>query len=77
MMSEQTGPKLVKSHARDNQSLVRSFVSFLGAQGYSESTRRAYGRVAADFSDFLHSTSLLQIDRPITRQYLAYLRDRG
>jgi len=76
-MTEQTGPKLVKSHARDNASLVHSFVSYLGAQGYADNTRRAYGRVAADFSDFLHSTSLLQIDRPITRQYLAYLRDRG
>ncbi len=77
-MSDQTGPKpLIKSHGRDNQSLVRSFVSYLGAQGYSDNTRRAYGRVAADFADFLHSTSLLQIDRLITREYLAYLRDRG
>jgi site-specific recombinase XerD len=77
MMSEQTGPKLVKSHTRDNASLVHSFVSYLGAQGYADNTRRAYGRVAADFADFLHSTSLLEIDRPITREYLAYLRDRG
>ena len=76
-MSEQTGPKLVKSHARDNASLVQSFTSFLGAQGYSENTRRAYGRVAADFSDFLRSTSLLQIDRRIAREYLAYLCGRG
>lgn len=76
MNEQQTGPKLVKSHARDNASLVHSFVSFLGAQGYSENTRRAYGRVAADFSDFLHSTSLLQIDRQIVREYLRYLWDR-
>ncbi len=76
-MNEQANRKPVKSHARDNASLVHSFVSYLGAQGYSENTRRAYGRVAADFADFLHSTSLLEIDRPITREYLAYLRDRG
>ncbi len=67
----------VKSHSRDNSSLVHSFTSFLGAQGYSNNTLRAYGRVAADFSDFLHSTSLLEIDLPIVREYLAYLYDRG
>ncbi len=67
----------VKSHSRDNVSLVHSFTSFLGAQGYSNNTLRAYGRVAADFSDFLHSTSLLEIDLRITREYLAYLYDRG
>ena len=66
----------VKSHSRDNASLVHSFTSFLGAQGYSANTRRAYGRVAADFSDFLHSTSLLEIDPRITREYLSYLYDR-
>ena len=38
----------VKSHARNNASLVQSFTSFLGAQGYSNNTRKAYGRVAAD-----------------------------
>ncbi len=76
-MTEQANRKPVKSHARDNQSLVRSFTSFLGAQGYADNTRRAYGRVAADFADFLHSTTLLEIDRPITRQYLTYLRERG
>ena len=69
--------KPVKSHSRDNASLVHSFTSFLGAQGYSVNTLRAYGRVAADFSDFLHSTSLLEIDLRITREYLAYLYDRG
>ena len=67
----------VKSHARNNASLVQSFTSFLGAQGYSANTLRAYGRVAKDFSDFLHSTSLLEVDRRITREYLAYLYDRG
>ena len=67
----------VKSHARNNASLVHSFTSYLGAQGYSNNTLRAYGRVAKDFSDFLHSTSLLEIDRRITREYLSYLYDRG
>ncbi len=73
----QAGRKPVKSHARDNASLVHSFTSFLGAQGYSNNTLRAYGRVAADFSDFIHSTSLLEIDPRITREYLSYLYDRG
>ncbi len=68
---------LIRSRARDNRSLVHSFLSFLGSQGYSESTRRAYGRVAADFVDFLHSTTLLEVDRLITREYLKYLRARG
>lgn len=67
----------LKSHARDNTSLVQSFTSFLGAQGYSSNTRRAYGRVAADFTEFIHSTSLLEVDRRITREYLTYLRERG
>ena len=67
----------VKSHSRDNASLVQSFVNYLGAQGYSNNTLRAYGRVAKDFSDFLHSTSLLEIDRRIAREYLSYLYDRG
>ncbi len=67
----------VKSHSRDNVSLVQSFTSFLGAQGYSNNTLRAYGRVAKDFSDFLHSTSLLEIDRRLPREYLSYLYDRG
>ncbi len=73
----EVGRKPIRSHARDNQSLVHSFVSYLGAQGYSENTRRAYGRVAADFTDFIRATSLLQVDRRITREYLTYLHDRG
>jgi integrase/recombinase XerD len=77
-LSQAVPPKQpVKSHARDNTSLVQSFTSFLGAQGYADNTRRAYGRVAADFAGFLCSTSLLQIDRQIARQYLTYLRERG
>ncbi len=75
-LTTQTKP-LIKSHARDNKSLVDSFLSFLGSQGYSKHTRRTYERVAKDFSDFLHSTSLLEIDRILTREYLKYLRARG
>ena len=76
-MNEQTGPKLVKSHARDNASLVQSFTSFLGSQGYSQHTIRAYGHLCDDFVDFIHSTSLSEIERPQIREYLKWLYEHG
>ena len=68
---------LLKSHRRENLSLVESFDDFLGSQGYSHNTRRAYRRICVDFVDFIRATSLRDVEPIMVRQYLAYLYDRG
>ena len=73
----ETGPKPVKSYRGGNLALAEKFDSFLGAQGYSPHTRRAYKRVVADFCDFIRSEPVTEVDRTVIRQYLAYLSSRG
>lgn len=68
---------VVRSHRRQNFALARSFANWLGVQGYSPNTLRAYCRVVADLVEFIRSESLLDVDGRLVRQYLSWLHAHG
>ena len=75
-MTEQTEPKPVKSYREQNFALAEKFDDYLGARGYAITTRRGYKHVALNFSDFIGSESVAEIDPTVVRQWIAWLKQR-
>lgn len=67
----------LKSHKRDNASLLEAYDRWLRLAYNSEHTVRAYSRVAREFADFLGSDNLLDTQHTQVRCYLARLATRG
>ena len=75
--SAEAGRKPVKSYRRENLALAEKFDDYLGARGFSPHTIRAYGRVVADFHDFIRAESVAEVEHTVVRQWIAYLCSRG
>ncbi len=76
-MGEQTTEAIAESHVLSNLALGEQFITHLKSQAYSPHTIRAYNKVCRDFFDFIRVLNVLDVERPLIREYLYYLKERG
>src|SRR5689334_4464847 len=65
------------SYVRFNQAVIRKYVDWLGVQGRSPHTLRAFGSHVRDFAAFVGARSILTVEHSDLLQYLSGLYDRG
>ena len=68
---------LLRNYGRFNEVLVRRFLDYLGAFGFSRNTLRAYRECLHGFLQFLGARPVLAVQHTELLEYLASLYDRG